>query len=108
MPAINAPEDIAGEVNSYLGLVERESKKENPSREIILSNLRNASKISDRFIEDSLKKPSTVVEDWVNALFLQHVELKSDPSFVNEAFRVQIPENKKQTVLWKPWMKLLL
>ena len=94
--AINAPEDSAGEVNSYLGLVERESKKENPSREIILSNLRNASKISDRFIEDSLKKPSTVVEDWVNALFLQHVELKSDPSFVNEAFRVQIPENKKQ------------
>ena len=94
--AINAPEDISGEVNSYLGLVEIESKKEKPSREIILSNLRNASKISDRFIEDSLKKPSTVVEDWVNALFLQNVELKSDPSFVNEAFRVQIPENKGQ------------
>ena len=96
--AINAPEEIAGEVNSYLGLVERESKKENPSREIVLSNLRNASKISDRFIEDSLKKPSTVVEDWVNALFLQHVDLKSDPSFVNEAFRVQIPENKRQNL----------
>lgn len=94
--AINAPEDVAGEVNSYLGLVERESKKEKPSREIILSNLRNASKISDKFIEESLKKPSTVVEDWVNALFLQQVELKSDPSFVNEAFRVQIPENKRQ------------
>ncbi len=93
--AINAPEDISSEVNSYLGLVERESKKQNPSRDIILSNLRNASKISDRFIEDSLKKPSTVVEDWVNALFLQHVDLKSDPSFVNEAFRVQIPENKR-------------
>ncbi len=93
--AINAPEEVSSEVNLYLKLVENESKKENPSREIILSNLKNASKISDKFIEDSLKKPSSVVEDWVNALFLQHVELKSDPDFVNEAFRVQIPDSKK-------------
>ena len=93
--AINAPKNVSDEVHSYLNLVEMESKKENPSREIILTNLKNASKISDKFIEESLKKPSTVVEDWVNALFLQHVELKSDPSFVNEAFRVQIPDNKK-------------
>lgn len=92
--AINAPKEVSDEVNLYLGLVEGESKKEAPSRDIILSNLRNASKISDKFIEDSLKKPSTVVQDWVNALFLQNIELKSDPGFVNEAFRVQIPENK--------------
>lgn len=95
--AINAPEDISREVHSYLNLVEMESKKENPSREIILANLKNASKISDKFIEDSLKKPSTVVQDWVNALFLQNVELKADPSYINEAFRVQIPENKRKT-----------
>lgn len=93
--AINAPEDVSSEVHSYLNLVEIESRKENPSREIILSNLRNASKISDKFIEDSLNKSSTVVLDWVNALFLQQVDLKSDPGFVNEAFRVQIPEDKK-------------
>lgn len=92
--AINAPENVSSEVYSYLSLVEMESKKENPSREIILSNLRNASKISDKFIEDSLKKPSTVVLDWVNALFLQQVDIKADPGFVNEAFRVQIPEDK--------------
>lgn len=93
--AINAPKEVSDEVHLYLNLVEAESRKENPSREIILSNLKNASKISDKFIEDSLKKPSTVVEDWVNALFLQKIELKSDPGFINEAFRVQIPENKK-------------
>ncbi len=93
--AINAPKEVSDEVHLYLNLVEAESRKENPSREIILSNLKNASKISDKFIEDSLKKPSTVVEDWVNALFLQHVELKSDPGFINEAFRVQIPDNKQ-------------
>lgn len=92
--AINAPKEISDEVHIYLGLVESESRKENPSREIILSNLKNASKISDKFIEDSLKKPSTVVEDWVNALFLQNVDLKADPNFVNEDFRVQIPEKK--------------
>ncbi len=94
--AINAPEDISREVHSYLNLVDMESKKENPSREIILANLKNASKVSDKFIEDSLKKPSTVVQDWVNALFLQNVELKADPSYINEAFRVQIPENKRK------------
>ena len=77
--AINAPKEVADEVHLYLNLVVAESKKDSPSREIILSNLRNASKISDRFIEESLKKPSTVVEDWVNALFLQKVDLKSRP-----------------------------
>ncbi len=94
--AINAPKEISDEVHIYLGLVESESRKESPSREIILSNLKNASKISDKFIEDSLKKPSTVVEDWVNALFLQNVELKADPDFINEDFRVQIPEKRPQ------------
>ena len=48
--AINAPDDISQEVNSYLSLVEKESHKQNPSREIIVSNLKNASKISDEYI----------------------------------------------------------
>ena len=55
--AINAPDDISQEVNSYLSLVEKESHKQNPSREIIVSNLKNASKISDEYIAKSLNKP---------------------------------------------------
>ena len=72
--AINAPSDIQDEVSIYLNLVEKESHKENPSRDIIISNLRNASRISDDFIARSLNKPSKVVEGWIDALFLQKTE----------------------------------
>ena len=74
--AINAPEDVKDEVNLYLGLVEKESKKENPSKEIILANLKNASKVSDAYIASALKKPSDVVEKWIDTLFLQKINLK--------------------------------
>ena len=43
--AINAPDDVRDEVSIYLNLVDKESKKENPSREIIVANLKNASRI---------------------------------------------------------------
>ena len=57
--------------NVYLSLVEKESLKDNHSRDIILSNLKNASRVSDAYIASSLKKPSNVVEGWIDALFLQ-------------------------------------
>ena len=60
--AISPPQETQEEISIYLNLVEKESKKENPSREIILSNLKNASKISDAYIASSLNKPSRVVE----------------------------------------------
>ena len=77
--AINAPDEVRSEVSTYLDLVERESKKENPSRDIILANLKIASKISDNYIASSLKKPSNVVEGWIDALFLQKINLKANP-----------------------------
>ena len=43
--AINAPAEIQDEINIYLSLVEKESLKENPQKSIILSNLKNASRI---------------------------------------------------------------
>ncbi|MCD8024231.1 MAG: hypothetical protein LUE64_01710 [Candidatus Gastranaerophilales bacterium] len=89
--AINSPDDVKEEVESYLGLVGRESLKETPSREIVLSNLKNAALVTDKYIQESLKKPSRVVQDWVDALFLQKVNLKADPDEINEDFRVKIP-----------------
>lgn len=93
--AINSPDSVVNEVEQYLGLVGKESEKAEPSREIVLSNLKNAARITDKYIQDSLKKPSRVVQDWVDALFLQNINLKADPNEVNEEFRVKIP--KKQT-----------
>ncbi len=92
--AINSPETVADEVESYLTLVGKESEKEEPSREIVLSNLKNAARITDKYIQDSLKKPSRVVQDWVDALFLQNVNLKADSTQINEEFRVKIPDRK--------------
>lgn len=93
--AINTPEDIKKEVETYLTLVNTESLKEAPSRDIVLSNLKNAARVTDKYIQDSLKKPSKVVQDWVEALFLQNINLKADPNEINEEFRVKIPEKKQ-------------
>ena len=96
--AINAPEDVSDEVNLYLTLVEKESLKENPSREIILSNLRNASRVSDAYIARSLNKPSNVVEGWIDALFLQKINLKSDPNEINPDFLLEFPQKAQEKI----------
>lgn len=75
--AIGAPDEIKAEVSSYLGLIESQSKKENPNSQIIQSNLKSASQILDEYITKTLKKPSKVVENWVDALFLQQIDYKS-------------------------------
>lgn len=98
--AIGAPDDISDEVNSYLSLVEKESQKANPSRDIIFSNLINASKISDAYIHQELSKksgnaPKNVVEGWIDALFKQRVELKADSSHINPDFQLDIPDKKR-------------
>lgn len=100
--AINSPEDVKEEVESYLAFTSRESQKESPSREIILANLKNAARVTDKYIQDSLKKPSRVVQDWVDALFLQQINLKSDPNEINEDFRVKIPEKKSKEIISTP------
>lgn len=92
--AINSPDDVKEEVEIYLELVEKEAKKGSPSREIVLSNLKNAARVTDKYIQDSLKKPSKVVQDWVEALFLQKINLKADPNEVNEEFKIKIPPKK--------------
>lgn len=90
--AINAPKEISDEVNAYLSLVEKESFKTSPSRDIVVSNLKNASRVSDTYIAKALNKPSKVVEGWIDALFLQNVVIKADPTQVNPDFKVNLPE----------------
>ena len=76
--AIGAPDNIKSEVASYLTLIENQAQKENPNPQIIQSNLKNASQILDEYITKTLKKPSKVVENWVDALFLQQIDYKSE------------------------------
>ncbi len=92
--AINSPDDVKEEVESYLELAAKETFKKDPSREIVLANLKNAARVTDKYIQESLKKPSKVVQDWVEALFLQKINLKPDPNEINEEFKVKIPPKK--------------
>ena len=96
--AINAPDDVREEVSLYLSLVEKESLKETPSKEIILANLKNASKISDAYIAKSLNKQSNVVEGWIDALFLQKINLKADPNEINPDFLLEFPKNAQDRI----------
>lgn len=75
--AIGAPDEIKAEVASYLSLIENQSQKDAPNPQIIQSNLKSASQILDTYITETLKKPSKVVENWVDALFLQQIDYKS-------------------------------
>ena len=96
--AINAPQDVSEEVNMYLNLVDKESKKENPSREIVLANLKNASRISDAYIAKSLNKPSNVVEGWIDALFLQKINIKANPDEINPDFLLEFPQKAQAKI----------
>ena len=96
--AINAPDDVSDEVSIYLNLVDKESKKENPSREIIVANLKNASRISDAYIAKALNKQSNVVEKWIDTLFLQRINLKADPNEINPDFQLEFPKNAQERI----------
>jgi len=98
--AIGSPQNILQEVEQYLSLAESESLKNEPNKKLIQSNLRNASSILDNFISVTLDKKSKVVENWVDALFLQQVNYKSDPTTINEDFLVKLPD--KETGDMKP------
>ena len=95
--AIGTPEDISSQVNTYLQMIETQSNKETPNIKIIKSNLKAASQVLDEYISESLNKPSKVVENWVDALFLQNVDYKADANAINPDYKVNIPENQKKT-----------
>lgn len=96
--AIGASDDISSEVLGYLDLVEKQSAKDTPNKQIIQSNLKNASQILDNYITEALQKPSKVVENWIDALFLQKVEYKADKNAINPEFQIKLPEKNTETV----------
>ena len=89
--AIGAPEDVKQEVASYLSLIESQARKDNPNSQIIQSNLKSASQILDEYITNTLKKPSKVVENWVDALFLQKIDYKSAVKTVESPISISEP-----------------
>ena len=91
--AIGTPDELKEEVNGYIELIEKQIVKENPNTRLIKSNLKNASSILDGFISKTLNKDSKVVENWVDALFLQQIDFKYDENDINADFLVKFPED---------------
>ena len=67
-------------------MVEAQAHKDNPNKKVIVSNLKIAADVLDTYISDTLKKPSKVVKDWVEALLLQNIDFKVDESITKGAF----------------------
>lgn len=94
--AIGSPPELADEVEIYLSLVEKQVVKENPDVKVIRSNLKNASALLDDFITQTLQRPSKVVENWIDALFLQQINYRYNEEEVNPNFLVKFPNQKNE------------
>ena len=94
--AIGTPDNLKQEVDGYLALVQTQVQKDNPNVKLIKSNLKNASSILDGYISETLNKDSKVVENWVDALFLQQIDFKYNEDEINPQFLVKFPEGSTQ------------
>lgn len=94
--AIGASPELTEEVNVYLSLIEKNVQKESPDTRLIRSNFKNASTLLDNYISETLQRPSKVVENWIDALFLQQINYKFNENEVNPNFLVKFPGQKKE------------
>lgn len=94
--AIGTPDNLKEEVEGYLTLVEKQVTKDDPNTKLVKSNLKNASSILDGYISQTLNKDSKVVENWVDALFLQQIDFKYNENEINPQFLVKFPQGNGQ------------
>ena len=90
--AISTPADIEEEVNRYLQIVEQQVREPKPQVNLIQSNLKIAASLLDRYISDTLNKDSKVVQNWLDALFLQRINYNYNADEINPSFLVRFPE----------------
>lgn len=90
--AIATPEDIEAEVNRYLKIVEQQVHEAKPQVNLIQSNLKIAASLLDRYISETLNKESKVVQNWLDALFLQRINYSYNEEEINPNFLVKFPD----------------
>jgi len=74
MDALGVDDPTRQAVKLYLGAIAHQATEANPSRPLIREALKSVGTVMDRFITTTLKQPSRVVRDWVEALLLQPVQ----------------------------------
>nr|QGT49836.1 hypothetical protein Melaina855_2230 [uncultured Candidatus Melainabacteria bacterium] len=90
--AIGTPDELNDIVDGYLAVVEKQVKKENADSKIIKTTLKSAATVLDKHISETLNKESSVVENWVETLFMQNIDLKYNEEDINERFLVKFPD----------------
>lgn len=93
--AIGTPDDLNEVVEDYLSAVEKQVQGDKANKKLVKSTLSNAALVLDNYISETLNKDSKVVENWVDALFLQEIDFKYNEESINERFLVKFPENSK-------------
>lgn len=99
--SVGATPEIEQKVNEYISMVETEATQETPRKETIVMYLKTASKMLDDYISQTLRKPSNVVQDWIDAFLLQEVDYKADAQKAAISASAQLeadmdPQVKKQ------------
>jgi len=94
--AIATPAEIEDQVNNYLKIVEQMVHQPNPQVNLIQSNLKIAASLLDKYISETLNKDSKVVQNWLDALFLQRINYSYDEQEINPSFLVQFPDDDKR------------
>ena len=90
--AIGTPKVLVDEVEDYLTRVIEHTKGDAPSINFVQTNLQNAAVIIDTYISKTLDKDSKVVQNWLDALFLQRINYKYNDGEINQDFLVKFPE----------------
>ncbi len=90
--AIATPREIEDQVNKYLETVNEQVRSERPQVNLIQSNLKIAASLLDKYISETLNKDSKVVQNWLDALFLQKIDYFYNENDVNPSFLVKFPD----------------
>ncbi|MCQ2738884.1 MAG: hypothetical protein MJ237_01510 [bacterium] len=96
MKAIATPEELEADVNKYLEIVDRQVRSAHPQVSIIQGNLKTAATLLDKYISETLNKTSKVVQNWLDALFLQRINYSYDEGEINPAFLVKFPDRAEE------------
>ncbi len=90
--AIATPREIEDQVNKYLETVNEQVRASHPQVNLIQSNLKIAASLLDRYISETLNKDSKVVQNWLDALFLQKIDYSYNENDINPSFLVKFPD----------------
>lgn len=94
--AIATPVEIEEQVNRYLQTVEQLVREPQPQVNMIQSNLKIAASLLDKYISETLNKDSKVVQNWLDALFLQRINYSYNEEEVNPNFLVKFPDQQEK------------